>query len=149
MNYGRGYIAAGETLANASGAAQPIVLCAWQGVEDCLKALSVGHTIPQTHDLGRITDHLLANNILKSDDMTQLSSDFSTVTGNSTYSDTKYPDNNPSYWGSLPRSDITNTISAAERIHDFVVVKLGLPKTDLWYAWNSKNPATEEKLKVT
>ncbi|MGO9643882.1 MAG: hypothetical protein ACLPY5_03935 [Candidatus Bathyarchaeia archaeon] len=35
--------------ANASGAASPIVHLAWQAVENDMKALAVGHTIPITH----------------------------------------------------------------------------------------------------
>lgn len=132
LNFGRDYLVAARTLANASGAAAPIMHCAWQAVEDDLKALSVGHTIPTTHDLGEITNHLLANSILKPSDLTQLSSDFSTVTGNSTYSDTKYPDNNPSYWSSLPRSSITNAISAAEHIHSFVLETTGCSQLNYW-----------------
>ncbi len=109
---------------NASGAAAPIVHMAWQSVENGFKTLSVGHNIPQTHDIGQLMDHLRDNNLLGLDDISQLSRDAAIISGSRTYNATRYPESGPGYWSSRPREEIADVVLAAERIYHLVEVKV-------------------------
>jgi len=80
-----------------------------------MKALSVEHNFPITPDLWEISN-LIRSNVLTSNDLNRLSPDFRIATGSANYNETEYPDNNPSYWSSLSRKNITNAISAATMI---------------------------------
>ena len=140
------FLTAAQTLANASGAAAPIVHNAWQAAENSLKALSVGHgyTPPKTHDFSKITSHLVRSNVLSSSEVMQLASDMTIVSGSRNYSDTKYPSSNAIYWDTLPRQDITNVLFATERIQNFVLQKIGSPQTGSWN-WDQKSASREHK----
>lgn len=112
-------------LFEASGSAPaPTALLAWQAVENDLKALSVGHEIRRTHDIGELMDHLRDNNVLNHSDISQLSSACAAVTGSRTYNATRYPESDPSYWSSLPRESITSAVLGAEHIHNFARAKI-------------------------
>jgi len=133
-------LSSSKTLANASGAFSPIVLIAWQSIENGLKTLAPNADIRDQknmgHDFGKITRYLVGNNILTDNDLTQIGPHLATASGSATYSDTKYPGDNPSYWDSLTRTQVTNVVSAAESVHDFVLAKLEIPKKDWWDAWS-------------
>lgn len=118
------YVASARTLVNSSGPTAPIALLAWQGAENDLKSISEGHSIPNTHDLGVIMDHLRSNNLLTPDDITQLSANARVLTGSATYNDTRYPEKNLTYWSSLPSGAIVNVVEAAEQIHRFTETKI-------------------------
>jgi hypothetical protein len=128
LNSAGGFVSSARTLFDISGSAASmrpsIVLLCWQGVENDLKALSVGHTIEHTHNIGHLMDHLRDNSVLSESDIGQLSSYAAAVTGSRTYSDAKYPAKDPSYWSSLPKNNIQNTIFAAEQIHNFTRTKI-------------------------
>jgi HEPN domain-containing protein len=122
------YVVSARTLVNASGSAPPIVLLAWQAAENDLKALSVGHTPPFTHDIGQIIGHLRDNNLITAGEVTQLSARTTILTGSATYNATRYPESDPSYWSSLPRTAIVNVVEAAEQIHQFTQRKIAQQK---------------------
>jgi hypothetical protein len=109
---------------NASSPAPPIVLLAWQATENDLKALSVGHTPPFTHDKGQIINHLRDNNLITQSEVTQLSSSARIMTGSATYNATRHPETDPGYWSSLPRTAIVNAVEAAGQIHLFTQAKV-------------------------
>lgn len=124
LNFGGDYLATAKMAYNASGAAAPIVHLSQQAVENDLKALTVGHSVPITHDLGQVVDHLRFSNVLNESEINQLSSDVAIASGASPYTAARYPGNNPSYWSSLPREKISEVVFAAERIHDFTEHKI-------------------------
>ena len=140
------FLVAAKTLASGSGAVAPIVHNAWQSIENGLKVFQEDHTIHLGHDFGKITRYLVTHNALTNDDVAHIGPDLATASGSVTYSDTKYPGDNPAYWDSLPRTQITNIISSSERIHDFVLTKIGISKKD-WWDWWSGSAVSEEKTK--
>jgi|SRR5208282_5169793 len=125
-------------LLNTSGAAAPIAHLTWQAVENDMKAL-VGHSIPNTHNLGHIMDHLRDSHVLTLTELTQLSSDMAIVSGSRTYNDARYPENNPNYWYDLPRNKVADVVFAAESIHKFTQDKIGAQ------AWQPHKSADSER----
>ena len=92
--------------------------------EDSLKALVVGHQDMETHDLGRIMNHLRDNNVLNNNDLSNLSSHAAVVTGSATYNDMRYPDNDPNYSVSQPREVVGNAVARTEYFYNFVRAKI-------------------------
>jgi hypothetical protein len=127
LNFAGDYLGSAKTLANASGAAAPIVHLAWQATENDFKALSVGYSMPFTHNPGQLVNYLRDNNLLSSNDITQLSADAAIVSGSRTHNAARYPESD-SFWSSLPRQEITNVVFAAERIHHFAEAKISSAK---------------------
>jgi HEPN domain-containing protein len=125
LNRAGDFIHSARTLFEASGSAPaPVVLLAWQGVENDFKALSVGHGVRHTHDIGELMNHLRDNNVLNQSDITQLSTPCADVTGSRTYNATRYPETDPGYWSSLPRLNIANAVAGAEHVHSFAKAKI-------------------------
>lgn len=122
LKYGQDYLHSAQALLRVSGSAfTPIAHLAWQTVENDLKALAAGHSIPYTHDIGQIMRHLQDNGILSDPEIATIAPHAAAVTGSTTYNANRYPEHNPTYWNS---TNTVNAVNAAEQIHYFVSRKL-------------------------
>ena len=129
------YLNSARVLVSAQDfAAAPIILLAWQAIENSFKALAVGHGIPETHDIGEIMTHLLRNGVVTQSELDSIKTYVLWVTGSRTYNATRYPENAPTYWHRFgtwngprrPRRALLIAVSGASHIHEFVKQKMGL-----------------------
>lgn len=109
----------------ATGSIGPGVgLLAWQGTEDSLKAVCVGHTIPFSHDLSKIMEHIRASNLMNEEELGSISKAAKIVTGSATYNDARYPGSNRKWWEKMRENKLKEVTEAAQSIFEVCARKI-------------------------
>ena len=100
----------------------------WVGVELSLKALAVGHTMPQDHELDAVTNHLLGNHCVTHQEYAnELKPLYAHITGSAaSYSEARYPGKNPGYWDNVTSEQLEHALDAGSSVHEFVKKKLNI-----------------------
>ena len=91
-------------------------LLAWQGVENSLKAVCVGHNHPISHDLSQIINHIRSNNLMDRSELSEITRAAAIVTGSSTYNDTRYPEKAIDWWNRMPYYKLSEVVTASQII---------------------------------
>src|SRR2546426_7784276 len=108
-----GFLGEAEKLARDPNPYAPAVnLLSWQAAELGLKSLAGGHSIPYTHDLKAVMEHLKGNGVLDAQTYAQLQVSVVTVTSSGSYNNLRYPDQNPSFWETRPASETRQRVEA-------------------------------------
>jgi len=99
-------------------------LLVWQGVEDSLKAVCVGHSNPHEHDFSPIINHIKSNSIMSQPELLKICNALSVVTGSATYNSTRYPENDSQYWQSKPQNELVKVTEAARLIYSICTTNI-------------------------
>lgn len=99
-------------------------LMAWQGTEDSLKALCVGHGIPYSHKPSQIMSHIHDNNLLGLHEFNDLALGIQSVTMSGSYNDIRYPGTDPKFWDNMPPDQIVSRATAAKKIYEICLNNL-------------------------
>ena len=109
----------------ATGSRAPGVgLLAWQGAEDSLKAVCIGHTLRKSHDLSDVMNHIEANSLMNSTELAKISAAAQIVTGSATYNDTRFPENDSKWWESRTQEQLIEVTRAAQSIYEICARKV-------------------------
>src|SRR5437016_5040694 len=92
LRFGGDYLSVAKAAVNVTGSAAPLAHLSWQATENSLKALAVGHSIPMTHDIGKILQHLRDNDMITASEVDHISADLAIVTGSASYNAARYPE---------------------------------------------------------
>jgi len=113
----KGYLATADAAVSGPEPYAPAIgFLSWQASEDALKALAEGHSIPYSHNLGNVMEHLRDNSILDSKTHTVLLQSVVTVTMSGSYNSLRYPEANPQYWENMSVEEARLRVEAARQI---------------------------------
>jgi hypothetical protein len=93
-------------------------LLTWQGTENSLKAVCVGHNHPETHNLSLIINHIRSNNLMDKAELSDITRAAAIITGSATYNDTRYPEKDIDWWEGMPSYKLSEVVDASQIILD-------------------------------
>ena len=114
-------------MADSNPHAPSIAWLAWQAAENSLKALAASHSIPYSHDLDKLMNHVKANNVVRTDTYNDLLAAVQSVTISGSYNALRYPDDNPLFWENMSPEHLKPRVEAARKIYEICKENVQVP----------------------